>query len=150
MSTLSVGWKEWVALPGLDIPAIKAKVDTGARTSALHASEVITFEEKGKTKARFEVHPLPNRPDVVLSCTADVIDQRTVINSGGYRERRLVIATLIQIAGQTWPIEITLTNRDTMRFRMLLGRTTLANRAIVDPGAAYLTGRDLRRVYRKK
>jgi hypothetical protein len=150
MATLSVGWKEWVALPELGIPAIKAKVDTGARTSALHASAITFFEETGKRKVRFEIHPIPKRPDIVRSCTADLVDQRVVINSGGYRENRLVITTPIQIGDQIWPIEITLTNRVTMRFRMLLGRTTLANRVIVDPGAAYLTGRDLARAYRKK
>lgn len=138
----TVGWREWVAFPRLGIPAIKAKIDTGARTSALHAFELDTFTERGQDRVRFSIHPLQRRTDVVLTCEADVLDQRVVSDSGGHREQRYVIATPVCIGGQTWEIEVTLTDRDSMRFRMLLGRTAMQGRILVNPGASYLTGRD--------
>lgn len=138
---LTVGWREWVSLPELGIPAIKAKVDTGARTSALHAFELDTFVEAGQQRVRFSIHPLQRRTDVVLTCESDVIDRRVVSDSGGHREQRYVIATPVTVGEQTWEIELTLTDRDSMRFRMLLGRTAMGGRILVNPEASYLTGR---------
>ena len=138
---LILGWREWLALPELGLPAIKAKVDTGARTSALHAFYVDTFRRRGQLHARFGVHPLQQRADVVIHGEAPVIDRRRVSDSGGHREERYVIATRLVLAGQEWPIELTLTNRETMLFRMLLGRTAIAGRARVDSGHSFLTGR---------
>jgi len=139
--SLTLGWREWVGLPALGLPLLKCKVDTGARTSALHAFEVETGHSGGIHVVRFAVHPLQERTDVVVRCEAPLLERRVVADSGGHRERRCVVATDVEIAGQRWPIELTLTDRDTMRFRMLLGRTALAGRALVDPRRSFVTGR---------
>ena len=140
-STLCLGWREWLALPELGIASIKAKIDTGARTSAIHAFVIEPFHCDDQLKVRFGVHPLQKRTDIKLFCEADVIDQRLVSDSGGHRERRYVIQTPVQIGAQSWPIEITLTDRDTMRFRMLLGRSAMRRGVMVNPSASYLLGR---------
>ncbi len=134
-----IGWREWVALPELGITAIKAKIDTGARNSALHAFKVEKFEEDGRPRVRFSVHPLQGRKDKTIVCVADIVDERSVKNSGGHSEQRLVIRTLVAVGNKRpWPIEITLTNRSLMNFRMLLGRTALQGRLLVDPEASFL------------
>lgn len=136
-----IGWREWVSLPGLEISRIKAKVDTGARTSALHAFSLQPFIEHGKERIRFDIHPLQHDTNMVVTCIADVVDQRLVTDSGGHEEKRYVIFTPITIAGQTWPIEITLTERENMLFRMLLGRSALRHRFIVNPARSFVTTR---------
>jgi hypothetical protein len=130
-----------VSLPGLGIDRIKAKVDTGARTSALHAFQIEEFEERNRSRLRFLIHPLQRDDDTVIECRADVVDRRMVSDSGGHREMRWVIETDIQLGPHRWPAEFTLTARDNMLFRMLLGRTAIAGRATVDPGRSYLVGK---------
>ena len=143
-----IGWKEWLALPDLGIPAIKAKIDTGARTSSLHTFDLQPFEHDGVPMVRFGVHPLRRKLEIVCFCTAVVADQRNVTDSGGHVENRYVIRTPVRLGSYLWSVEITLTNREGMLFRMLLGRTALANRFQIDPGAKYLIGkRDLVKTY---
>lgn len=141
---LTFGWREWVGLPDLGIQQIKAKVDTGARTSALHAFEVTPFEEDGRERVRFRMHPVQKDIETVITCTADVLDRRQVTDSGGHTEERFVIVTLLSIGKHAWPIEMTLTSRDDMLFRMLLGRTAMKGRAQVNPARSYVVGKKKR------
>ena len=138
-----IGWREWVSLPDLKIPHIKAKIDTGARTSALHAFKVNGYVKNGKKRVKFSVHPYQNNSEIVVECDAPVTDYRYVTDSGGHKEKRYVIVTTLQAADQDWEIEMTLTNRDTMKFRMLLGRTAMAKRLMVDPGKSYRLGKKI-------
>jgi hypothetical protein len=136
-----IGWREWVALPELGIAAIKVKMDTGAHTSALHTFCIEPFEADGQSRVRFGIYPQMKRQDIEIFCVADVVDRRLVRDSGGHEEERYVIRTLLRFAGEQWPIEITLTDRDPMQFRMLLGRTALRHRLIVDPSRSYRMGK---------
>ena len=138
---IPVGWREWVSLPDLNIQHIKAKIDTGARTSALHAFSVKGYKKKGEHRVKFLIHPYQNRKDVVKECDAKIIDQRSVTDSGGHREKRYVILTTLVLGNDAWEIEMTLTNRDSMKFRMLLGRTAMRGKIIVNPGRSYIVGK---------
>jgi len=140
-STLTLGWREWCALPDLGIPALKAKVDTGAKTSVLHTFQVYSFEEKGQRYVRFLVHPLQKNDVLVRECIAAVKDERMVSDSGGHKEMRYIIETEIRMGDKSWAIEMSLTNRDTMRFRMLLGRRAMQRGIVVDPSASYINGK---------
>lgn len=140
-----LGWREWITLPELDIPRIKAKIDTGARTSALHAFEVQPFTRGETPWVRFAIHPLQGDGAKVVHCEAPVKDRRIVRDSGGHEELRYVIDTQVEIGGERFRAEMTLTDRDTMAFRVLLGRTALRARYVIHPGLSYLQGKPLRR-----
>jgi hypothetical protein len=135
-----IGWREWAALPELGVRAIKVKVDTGARSSALHAFDVERFRRRGRDWVRFAIHPMQRRERPVVRAEAPLADERRVRNPGGARELRPVIVTDVSIGALRWPIELTLTSRDEMGFRMLLGRAAVRRRFLVHPDRSYLIG----------
>ena len=136
-----IGWREWVALPEFGVDAIKAKIDTGARSLALHAFNMKRFRRRGVRMVRFEIHPIQRSSSDSVTVEAKVIEDRTVRSSNGKVERRPVIRTTIKMYDREWDIELTLTNRDEMGFRMLLGRQALSKRFLIDAGRSFLTGR---------
>lgn len=137
----TLGWREWVCLPGLGVTDMKAKIDTGAKTSAIHAFRITEFTENGQLWVSFYIHPVQRKKRPEISCRAQVIDKRLVRSSNGKEEARYVIETDLQIGKQTWPAEFTLTNRDEMGFRALIGRQALNKRFVVDPARSFIQKR---------
>jgi len=135
-----IGGEEWCAFPGMNIPAIKARIDSGAKTSAIHASNIQKFNRKGFKWVSFEVYPIQDTRRIAIRCEAKVIDQRIVKSSSGISEKRYVIQSLMKIGNYKWNIELTLANRDSMGFRMILGREAMENRVFVDPANSNLLG----------
>jgi hypothetical protein len=135
-----IGWREWIALPDLAIPHLKVKVDTGARTSALHAYYVTPFERDGVAWVKFGLHPVQESSLTCIECEAPIKDRRQVTDSGGHTEERVVIETRLLINGLSFLIEVTLTDRENMRFRMLLGRSALKLGFLVDSSKSFLLG----------
>lgn len=133
----ALGWEEWVNLPELGLPAIKAKVDTGARTSALHAVAIEPFGPADNPQVRFLIQPDPRNPNLELTCSARVVDRRDVTSSNGETELRYVIETEARMGDRAWPIQISLTNRENMTYRMLLGRQAITEDMIVNPNASF-------------
>lgn len=137
MDKIIVGSEEWCTLPELGLPAIKARIDSGAKTSSLHAFNIEPFEENGKYWVKFSIHPIQNNRKIVKHCQAEVIDRRTVKSSSGSVEKRYVILTRMSLGNITWNVEVTLTNRDSMGYRMLIGRQAMEDRVLVDPSKAF-------------
>ena len=142
---LVIGWREWVGLPDLGIESIKAKVDTGARSSSLHAFDVEEFERRGESWVRFKIHPVQRRSARLVQAEAKVLDYRSVRSSSGRATLRPVILPRVELLGVTWPAELTLANRDQMGFRMLLGRQAFRHRFLVDGGKSYYGGKPKRK-----
>jgi hypothetical protein len=145
MARARIGWREWVALPDLGVTRIKAKIDTGARSSAIHAFGLEHFRRRGHDIVRFTIHPLQRSNKRVVIAEAEMVDERIVRSSNGVHALRPVIITRLEILGESWPIELTLASRDEMGFRMLLGRQAIRSRFLIDPGRSYLAGRPLRK-----
>jgi len=146
------GSEEWFSFPDLGIPTIKARVDSGAKTSALHAINISPFKRNDENWVRFDINPIQKNTKTVIHCEARLVDKRIVKSSSGFREQRYVIQTTLDIGEAKWPIEMTLTNRDSMGFRMLLGREAMSGRVLVDPEQIYLLGQettdDLKVIYK--
>ncbi len=138
---IKLGWREWISLPELNVLAIKTKVDTGAKTSALHAFYVERYQKNSVDMVELLIQRIQSNSDVQVECHDAILDGRKVADSSGHKEKHYIIQSLISIGDQSWPIELSLTNRDTMRFRMLLGRRAMENGVIVDPGASYINGK---------
>ncbi len=136
-----IGKEEWCELPELNLPAIKARVDSGAKTSSLHAFNISTFDEDGKKYVHFDIHPIQDNRKIIQSCRALVVDRRDVKSSSGEKERRHVIRTPVILGDETWEIEITLTNRDSMGYRMLIGREAMKERVLIDPDSSFCVGK---------
>ena len=143
-----IGWREWIALPELGIKFIKAKIDTGARSSSLHAFDIELFEQEGQQWARFKVNPVQRREKWVIDSMAPVIDMRSVRSSSGQSQVRPVVKTAVRLLGQTFDIELTLADRNQMGFRMLLGREAFRRRYLIDPGKSYRGGIPKKRKHR--
>lgn len=135
---LELGWEEWLGLPGLGLPAIKAKIDTGAKTSALHALELEPFGPANNRQLRFTIHPNPENPQLAIVCSAKIKDQREIKSSNGETELRYVIETEASCGDVKWPIELTLTNRSDMAYKMLLGRSSISENMIVNPNESFI------------
>ncbi len=150
MSEQQVGWEEWVALPDLDLPAIKAKLDTGAKTSALHAFSIEYFGTEKRPRVRFGIHPFPDRQDIEIFCTADLVGHREVTSSNGVTEVRPIITTNLQVGDEVWQIEMSLTNREGMSYRMLIGRTAMTGKLMVRPDQSCLMPELSANLYDKK
>jgi len=133
-----MGWREWVALPDVGITRVKAKIDTGARSSVLHAFDIEYFQREGKAAVRFQVHPQQRDDRVVVTAEAELLEERQVRSSSGQVEWRPAIQTTVELGGQRWRVELTLTRRDAMGFRMLLGRQAVRDRFLVHPGKSFL------------
>ncbi|MFT7586583.1 MAG: hypothetical protein ACI9EW_003021 [Cellvibrionaceae bacterium] len=136
-----IGWREWIGLPDFGIEGIKVKVDTGARSSSLHAINLKEFKRDGEQWVRFRVHPKQRRKTGALELEAKVLEFRSVRSSNGKAKIRPVIVTNVSLLGRVWPVELTLASRNNMSFRMLLGREAIRKRFLVDSGNSYYNGK---------
>lgn len=132
-----IGRFEWCSLPTLKIPVIKTKIDTGAKTSAVHASNINPFYKGGKLNVSYDIHPIQGNEKIVVNCKSLVVDERFIMSSNGHKEHRFIISTILLLGERSWPIELSLSNRDPLRFRLLLGREALVSKVIIDPALQY-------------
>ncbi|MFG0255169.1 MAG: ATP-dependent zinc protease [Rhodopirellula sp. JB053] len=140
-----IGWREWVGLPDLNVRQVKAKIDTGARSSSIHAFDVETYMQDGVERVRFSIHPVQNRDDIFVNADVPILERRHVRSSNGEVSERIVIRTRLEILQRRGHVDLTLANRDAMGFRMLVGREAIRNHFLVDPGASFLAGRHRRK-----
>lgn len=151
---LIIGWQEWISLPELDVPAVRAKIDTGAKTSSIHAYKIECFKKGKKDFVRFEIHPIARNSTIKRCCEMPLFDQRKVKSSSGDTEERPIIKTLLHIDGNEWEIELNLTNRDYMGSRMLIGREAMRKHTLVHSGVKYIhgkmSGKDVKQQYLEK
>lgn len=144
----TIGWREWLALPDLNLPAIKAKIDTGAKTSALHAVDIQEFTRSHRPHVRFTVQPLHRKPDIRIRCEAEIFDRRRIKDSGGRSEERYIILTTVEAGTHRWKIQMSLSDRSNMMFPMLLGRDAVIDAGYqVDSRRSYSLGRRSAEVY---
>lgn len=143
-----IGWREWVAFPEYGVAQIKAKIDTGAKTSAVHAFRINEMHVNGAPHVEFFLHPEQKRRQPEMQCIAPIKDKRLIKSSNGQVQERIIVSTLLAIAGEEWTIDLSLSNRDEMGFRLLLGRDALRNKVIIHPGKSYMLGRRKKEVTR--
>ena len=136
-----IGSDEWCAFETLGIPAIKARVDSGAKTSSIHASNILVFQKNGVDWVRFEVDPIQDNPSILIKCEAKLLRTKFVKSSMGYSEERLMIRTFLKLGEDTFRVRLTLASRDTMNYRMLLGREALNGRYLINPAKHCLLGK---------
>lgn len=140
IAPIEIGWREWAALPDLGVDRIKVKIDTGAKTSAIHAFNIRETEHDGVLYAEFVLHPEQRRAKPAVKCKAPIIDRRVIKSSNGIAQERLIIRTAFVLGDRNWPIDLSLTNRDEMDYRMLVGRDALRKNVIIRPGKSFLLG----------
>jgi hypothetical protein len=138
---MEIGWREWVALPEFGVGRIKAKIDTGAKTSAIHAYRIQELEQDGASYAEFYLHPMQNRNKPEIFCIAPIVDKRLIKSSNGVAQERLIVRTTLEMGERSWEIDLSLTNRDDMGFRLLIGRDALRKNIVIRPGRSFLTGK---------
>ncbi|KZZ53117.1 alpha-L-glutamate ligase, partial [Oleiphilus sp. HI0118] len=136
----NIGSEEWCAFSELGLPAVKARVDSGAKTSSIHAFNIHTFRRDNEKWVSFEIHPIQNSRRTVIRCERPIVDRRAVKSSSGVAETRYVILTPMTLGDETWDVELTLANRDSMGYRMLLGREAMKGRVLIDPNESFLLG----------
>ncbi|MEQ3661197.1 MAG: ATP-dependent zinc protease [Flavobacterium sp.] len=143
MNKTIIGSREWCSLPELGIELIKAKIDSGAKTTALHADNLTKFSRDGEYWVKFSLHPLKSKPELLVECEAKLLEKRIIKSSNGTKEERFVIETQLVLGNSSYPIEVTLTNRKLMGFQMLLGRQAMNKRVLIDCEFRYLLGKPI-------
>ncbi|EKE09430.1 MAG: hypothetical protein ACD_16C00176G0003 [uncultured bacterium] len=135
---LNAGWREWAQLPDLGVDKIKVKIDTGAKTSSLHAFQVSTVRHDGREFVKFDIHPIQDNDTVIYTCLSPIVDYRWITSSTGNRQQRIIIETRLKIGAYSSIVQLSLANRDEMGFRMLIGRAALKKEVLVDPAHSFL------------